>query len=100
MTQANEKYSWEMFWEQLLSELSISANLMYSTGKADVQRLLWKKNALNFSAGFFFFFSATALSPSGEHKVYFRTSLEHPLMYNDAEFAKKLMKNVLYLNYW
>lgn len=45
MIQANEKYSREMFWEQLLSELSISANLMHSTGKANVQWLLWKKNA-------------------------------------------------------
>lgn len=53
MMQANEKYSWEMFWEQLLSELSISANLMHGTGKADVQWLLWKKNALNSSAVFF-----------------------------------------------
>lgn len=59
---------------------------MHGTGKADVQRLLWKKNAFNFSA---VFFSATALSPSGGHKEYSRTSLEHPLMSDDAEFAKK-----------
>lgn len=47
------------------------------------------------------FFSATALSPSGGPKTYFRTSLEHPLIRNDAEFPKKnTMKNVFYLNYW
>lgn len=59
---------------------------MHGTGKADVQQLLWKKNAFNFSA---VFFGATALSPSGGHRAYSRTSLEHSLMSDDAEFAKK-----------